>query len=148
MSIESKIKTGNYEFASPWWDHISESVKELITRLLDTNSSQRWNAQQVLSHPWLLGTCTDQIQIQSKELCDPFRILDIKNLKTPLPIPEEEESSSTKDSYFDALHGSKSHLLNYVNAPVDHYLDHYQEESDSIQLDKKKSNLFQKRKSK
>ncbi|EEB11409.1 cAMP-dependent protein kinase catalytic subunit, putative [Pediculus humanus corporis] len=50
-----KIINGDYTFPSPWWDEISDSAKELITRLLSTDPKLRPTTTEALNHPWILG---------------------------------------------------------------------------------------------
>eukprot|EP00891_Asterochloris_glomerata_P001841 jgi/Astpho2/1841/fgenesh1_pm.00038_%23_10_t len=48
-----KIKSGNYDADDPIWDHVSNSAKDLVARLLIVDASQRLSAKQALQHPWL-----------------------------------------------------------------------------------------------
>ena len=48
-----KIVTGDYEFISPFWDDISSSAKQLISRMLEINVKKRLSAAEVLEHPWV-----------------------------------------------------------------------------------------------
>ena len=48
-----KIVTGDYEFISPFWDDISNSAKQLISRMLEINVKKRITAAEVLEHPWV-----------------------------------------------------------------------------------------------
>lgn len=43
------------EFPSPEWDSINDSVKRIITLLLDKDPSKRPTADQCLQHPWISG---------------------------------------------------------------------------------------------
>mmetsp|Transcript_20465 Transcript_20465/g.20431 ORF Transcript_20465/g.20431 Transcript_20465/m.20431 type:complete len:119 (-) Transcript_20465:33-389(-) len=52
------IKKGEYEFTSPYWDDISAMAKDLISHLLQVNPSERFNAEEVLRHPWMTGENT------------------------------------------------------------------------------------------
>jgi phosphorylase kinase gamma subunit len=47
------IMDGKYEFVSPEWDIISDSAKDLISRLLVTDPEKRLTATEALSHPFL-----------------------------------------------------------------------------------------------
>nr|XP_044987108.1 phosphorylase b kinase gamma catalytic chain, liver/testis isoform isoform X2 [Jaculus jaculus] len=46
------IMEGQYQFSSPEWDDRSNTVKDLITRLLQVNPEERLTAQQALQHPF------------------------------------------------------------------------------------------------
>lgn len=46
------IMEGKYEFVSPEWDDISDSAKELVRKLLDTDPETRLTASQALDHPF------------------------------------------------------------------------------------------------
>ena len=46
-------KRGKFSFDPEYWSHISDGVKEIITRLLDVKPDRRYSASDVLSHPWL-----------------------------------------------------------------------------------------------
>jgi len=56
----SSIKEGNLVFHDKHWSHISPAAKDLIKALLVTDSESRLDANQVLSHPWVVdgGTST------------------------------------------------------------------------------------------
>lgn len=53
------------EFPSPYWDHISASAKDLVTRLLNRNALERLTSTQALQHPWIQGTTALQTPITS-----------------------------------------------------------------------------------
>ena len=48
-----KIKAGDYEFDSPDWDDISAEAKDLISHILIVDPRKRFNARQILAHPWM-----------------------------------------------------------------------------------------------
>ena len=50
-----KIKAGNFEFPSPYWDDISEMAKDLISSCLKVNPRERFSAHEILNHRWLMG---------------------------------------------------------------------------------------------
>jgi calcium/calmodulin-dependent protein kinase I len=64
-----KINKGFYEFPSPYWDTVSEEAKDLISKLLITDPSQRLTADEVLKHPWFscVNNNTQQLQFQVNE---------------------------------------------------------------------------------
>lgn len=52
MLFES-IQEGKYEFPEKDWAHISQSAKDLISKLLVRDAKNRLSAAQVLRHPWV-----------------------------------------------------------------------------------------------
>eukprot|EP01135_Chromosphaera_perkinsii_P010608 Nk52_evm8s2192 gene=Nk52_evmTU8s2192 len=46
-------REGKYKYPSPYWDHISESAKDLIDNLLVVDPSRRYSVEQALRHPWI-----------------------------------------------------------------------------------------------
>lgn len=53
-AIFALIKAGNYQFASPYWDGISEDAKHLVSRLLTVDPMLRITADEVFRHPWMM----------------------------------------------------------------------------------------------
>ncbi|XP_043942570.1 phosphorylase b kinase gamma catalytic chain, liver/testis isoform [Protopterus annectens] len=52
MLMLRMIMEGRYQFGSPEWDDRSDTVKDLISRLLEVEPSRRLTAEQALSHPF------------------------------------------------------------------------------------------------
>ncbi|OWZ22298.1 CAMK/CAMKL protein kinase [Phytophthora megakarya] len=52
-ALFQSIKSGVYDYPSPYWDCVSDSAKDLISRLLVVDPKKRFTAQQVLDHPWV-----------------------------------------------------------------------------------------------
>ncbi|KAI1903420.1 hypothetical protein AGOR_G00026990 [Albula goreensis] len=48
-----QILLGQLDFPLPYWDNVSDTAKELITSMLQVEVDQRYNALQVLEHPWV-----------------------------------------------------------------------------------------------
>ncbi|KAK0043847.1 serine/threonine-protein kinase DCLK1, partial [Biomphalaria pfeifferi] len=48
------IKAGDYQFISPYWDNISRSAKDLISRLLIVDRKKRYSSVDVLCHKWIV----------------------------------------------------------------------------------------------
>nr|XP_045600913.1 serine/threonine-protein kinase Chk2-like isoform X2 [Procambarus clarkii] len=51
--LRYKIKNAVYNFSHRLWKEISDEAKDLITRLLISDPSQRLDIEQTLKHPWL-----------------------------------------------------------------------------------------------
>ncbi|CAM9862715.1 unnamed protein product, partial [Sphacelaria rigidula] len=47
-----KIKEGSYNFRSNSWNNVSSTAKDMISKLLIVDSTQRLTARQALLHPW------------------------------------------------------------------------------------------------
>lgn len=45
----------NYSFDEMAWASISESAKDLVSKLLVADSRKRYTAEQILDHPWIVG---------------------------------------------------------------------------------------------
>lgn len=47
------ILSGQFEFASPYWDDATRSAKDLIVLMLQTDPELRYSAVEVLQHRWV-----------------------------------------------------------------------------------------------
>ncbi|XP_065058656.1 serine/threonine-protein kinase DCLK2-like isoform X2 [Rhopilema esculentum] len=61
-----KILRGDYEFLQPFWDDVSESAKDLIQRLLVVDVKKRYDAADILEHPWIKGHTAKSKNLQEK----------------------------------------------------------------------------------
>lgn len=52
-ALFASIKSGIFDYPSPYWDCVSTSAKDLISRLLVVDPKKRFTAQNVLDHPWI-----------------------------------------------------------------------------------------------
>ncbi|MBN3293601.1 MKNK1 kinase, partial [Polypterus senegalus] len=75
-NLFERIQEGKYEFPDKDWAHISDSAKDLISRLLVRDAKYRLSAYQVLQHPWVQGEAP------------------VRSLPTPRLL---QRNSSTKD---------------------------------------------------
>ena len=60
-----KILNIDFEFASPYWDNISDLAKDLIKKILCKNPAERYNAEQILNHPWIIADGIPQVEIET-----------------------------------------------------------------------------------
>ncbi|KAJ2961893.1 hypothetical protein NQZ79_g2884 [Umbelopsis isabellina] len=77
--LTEKVAKGQYSFLSPWWDHISDSSKDLITHLLCIDPDERYTIDEFLHHPW------------------------VQEGQQPTPQPEVDESAPTPSAAEDTL---------------------------------------------
>ncbi|XP_067243274.1 caM kinase-like vesicle-associated protein [Chanodichthys erythropterus] len=59
-----KILAGDYEFDSPYWDDISESAKNLVSRLMEVDTDLRLTAQEAINHEWISGNAASDKNIK------------------------------------------------------------------------------------
>lgn len=50
-----QILKADYEFDAPYWDDISDSAKDFISRLMEKDPAKRFTCEQALRHPWIAG---------------------------------------------------------------------------------------------
>ncbi|OZJ04807.1 hypothetical protein BZG36_02350 [Bifiguratus adelaidae] len=67
-ALTKKVARGQYTFLSPWWDCISLGAKDLISRLLCVDPSERLSIDEFLEHPWVLGKTMPIASINPKIL--------------------------------------------------------------------------------
>ncbi|KXS10015.1 Pkinase-domain-containing protein [Gonapodya prolifera JEL478] len=53
-SLCDRVVKGDYEFDSPYWDHISQLGKDFVRDALLTDPDQRPDAHKLMKHPWLV----------------------------------------------------------------------------------------------
>ena len=51
--ILNKVLTGSYDFTAPIWKLISDSAKDLISKLLERAADLRLTAAEAFNHPWI-----------------------------------------------------------------------------------------------
>ena len=54
MAIQREIKSKEITMTGPAWTNITDQAKDFIKKALNRNQQERWTAQQLLSHPWIL----------------------------------------------------------------------------------------------
>ncbi|XP_058890141.1 MAP kinase-interacting serine/threonine-protein kinase 1-like [Acipenser ruthenus] len=103
---------GKYEFPEKDWAHISDSAKDLISKLLLRDAKQRLSAAQVLQHPWVQGKASErglptphilQRNSSTKDLtqftADPLPVTGscpnmMSSMRTCLPPPTEDSPAT------------------------------------------------------
>lgn len=68
-----------------WASNLSDSAKDLLSHLLDTNPKTRYSADQALHHPWVRG----QTAPRKNLLASPSRIKNSPHLRTPQSVQQK-----------------------------------------------------------
>jgi len=69
----AKIMACQFAFQSPYWDPISDSAKDLVRHMLVVDPKQRYNTQQVLEHPWVMGHTASSAVLGEGEMFTKFK---------------------------------------------------------------------------
>jgi calcium/calmodulin-dependent protein kinase I len=62
------IKSGSFDYPSPYWDPVSDEAKDLINKMLVVDPSARLTCNQVLEHPWIVGDQAYEKKLDMSEL--------------------------------------------------------------------------------
>ncbi|KAG8587515.1 hypothetical protein GDO81_005695 [Engystomops pustulosus] len=62
MLMLRMIMNGDYQFGSPEWDDRSDTVKDLIARLLVVNPERRLTAEEALAHPFFQQYIVEEVR--------------------------------------------------------------------------------------
>jgi MAP kinase interacting serine/threonine kinase len=63
------IKSGTLTFPEKHWSGVSSEAKDLITKLLVRDASQRLDATSILNHPWIIQHSATEQSIGAEESC-------------------------------------------------------------------------------
>ena len=88
------IKSGNLIFPEKHWSRVSSDAKDLITKLLVRDASQRLDANSILNHPWIIKHKTSQQLQGTKESS-----VSSTNLETPRVL---RSRNNTKEMMFSS----------------------------------------------
>ncbi|KAM9901241.1 hypothetical protein OXX79_004653 [Metschnikowia pulcherrima] len=54
--LTHKILNGDFVFLNPWWDEVSSTAKDLISKMLVVNAKSRITLDGIYKHPWMAGS--------------------------------------------------------------------------------------------
>uniref|UniRef100_A0A8B9KNC1 non-specific serine/threonine protein kinase n=1 Tax=Astyanax mexicanus TaxID=7994 RepID=A0A8B9KNC1_ASTMX len=89
--ILSRIGSGHFTVTGGNWDAVSDSAKELVSKMLHVDPHQRLTAKQVLKHPWIVHRDqlpNSQLQHQDAQLVKGAMAATYSALKSSQPPPE------------------------------------------------------------
>lgn len=55
QAMFQRILKCDFQFVAPWWDDVSLSAKNLVSKLIVLDPKKRLTAKQTLQHPWVQG---------------------------------------------------------------------------------------------
>mmetsp|Transcript_33392 Transcript_33392/g.42038 ORF Transcript_33392/g.42038 Transcript_33392/m.42038 type:complete len:386 (+) Transcript_33392:69-1226(+) len=76
-----KIRRGQFEFHSPYWDHVSEEAKAIISEMLVVNHKARKSCQDLLEHDWIK---THDTELENRDISNTLSELKKFNAKRKL----------------------------------------------------------------
>jgi calcium-dependent protein kinase len=116
---EKAIKTEKLTFPSPYFDSVSPTCKDFLSKLLNKNPRSRPSAQEALSHPWL-SLCDDAvdkrlISCTLKRMQTNSSSSKLKEVFTTFIISQISKSSSYKkfEQIFFAIDVDKNGVISY-----------------------------------
>jgi serine/threonine protein kinase len=65
QALFAKIRKGQFEFDPQFWDVVSESAKDLVSKLLVVDPKARYTPEQVLAHPWIMSSGSARSLLQA-----------------------------------------------------------------------------------
>lgn len=79
--ILMSVYNSSYSFRHPSFNYISDSAKDLISRLLVKDSARRFTAEQAYSHPWVQGSLIQYNELPLSILFSIEKFINSKSLK-------------------------------------------------------------------
>ncbi|RHY13229.1 hypothetical protein DYB36_012924 [Aphanomyces astaci] len=64
-ALFQQVKSGTFEFHSPYWDHISDAAKDFIRLMLTVDPNIRPAAKTLLKLPWIAGPNVGNVQLEA-----------------------------------------------------------------------------------
>lgn len=95
-----KILRGDYEYLSPFWDDVDDAPRDLIDSLLVVDTSERFDADEVLNHFWVKKWVEPPEKIQ-RELSEAEES-NLKSRKRLRGIPVIQNNMRKNQSYISA----------------------------------------------
>ncbi|KAG6011561.1 hypothetical protein E4U54_008025 [Claviceps lovelessii] len=59
FSLKDQIRSGRFDYPSPFWDSVGDSALDLIDSMLVVNPERRFTIDQCLTHPWITESVPD-----------------------------------------------------------------------------------------
>nr|CAH8872398.1 unnamed protein product [Trichobilharzia regenti] len=100
--ILSRIESGRLDLVDNDWNKISDSAKDLLTKMLNPEPSKRCTASMILSHPWIKNR-----EELSPDLLANFQIHDVNQTKNSVEATFKALNSTTKIPILEPVESSR-----------------------------------------
>lgn len=61
-TLSQQIRSGRFDYPSPYWDPIGDPALDLIDSMLVVNAEKRFSVKQCIDHPWTVDASTSILQ--------------------------------------------------------------------------------------
>ncbi|KAJ6096225.1 calcium/calmodulin-dependent protein kinase [Penicillium sp. IBT 16267x] len=96
--MRRKIMQGEYTFSAPKWDNISDSAKDLVSRLLTINPEERLTIKECVDHPWMQDNSEERTPT-NENLTPKPEVYRASTGTTPLPENLQAVTDNEDGSY-------------------------------------------------
>lgn len=110
FTLSQQIKSGRFDFPSPYWDTVGDSALDLIDRMLTVDVDKRITIDECLEHPWLtrrainpadstdgLTGAMDHLDFSKRKISRERTLLSsINEVKVATVIPAEDDKPPIK----------------------------------------------------
>ncbi|KAL4891377.1 cytochrome P450 [Aspergillus ambiguus] len=114
-TLAQQIKSGRFDYPSPYWDSVGDPALDLIDRMLTVDVDKRLTVEECLEHPWLTGN-TQSLTDSTDGLTGALGRLDFSKRKM---ARERTLLSSINDAIFSECreeHGAPVKVFHKNNA--------------------------------
>ena len=89
-----RVREGNFEFTSPYWDDISDGAKDLIARCLSLAPEDRPTPTEALRHPWVANATAAAPEVAEAPASAPPRGADARAARAAMPLPTDDDDGN------------------------------------------------------
>jgi serine/threonine protein kinase len=112
--LTEKSARGQFVFLSPWWDHVSKSAQDLVSRLLTVDPEKRYTIKEFMGHPWIRQTDRESIvAAEVRPLAPIFGLMSHTGLQSPELVFADQNT----------YHPVSAGILNVPSTAAEHRTD-------------------------
>jgi len=125
QTIWSRIVTGRWDFNDKVWDVLSDSLKDLLTKLIELNPEKRLSADQFLAHPWINDATTPMRPLPSLTRVRSSRYWHVPGGMIPAETPKPAAIPEVSNRELTESDREMNHLDSSEGADSPHNDDHH-----------------------